>query len=136
MMTDSAHADPAADRLLILAGLFGAFAVAAGAYASHGLGAIRPARSVELWQMASHYQLIHAVVLVGIVLLRRALPHAARRLLAAGLAFAIGSILFPGALYALGWWGPSVMGAVAPLGGLAFIMGWLLLCSAALGRKT
>lgn len=135
MMTDSTQADSTADRLLLLAGLFGAFAVGAGAYASHGLGAIRPARSVELWQMASHYQLVHAVAIVATVLLRRLLPYAARRLLGAGLAFAIGSILFPGALYALGWWGPSVMGAVAPLGGLAFIMGWLLLGSAALGRK-
>ena len=135
MMTDSAHADTAADRLLMLAGLFGAFAVAAGAYASHGLGAIRPARSVELWQMASQYQLIHAVAIVGTVLLRRMLPDAPRRLLGAGLAFAIGAVLFPGALYALGWWGPSMMGAVAPLGGLAFILGWLLLGSAALGRK-
>ncbi|WP_200819866.1 MULTISPECIES: DUF423 domain-containing protein [unclassified Azospirillum] len=134
MMTDPAPQDARADRLLLLAGLFGAIAVAAGAYASHGLSAIRDARAVELWQMASHYQLIHAVAMVATVLLYRLMPHAGRRLLAAGLAFAIGSVLFPGALYALGWWGPSAMGAVAPLGGLSFIIGWLLVASAAFGR--
>lgn len=133
-MTETPSPDRQADRLLLLAGLFGAVAVTAGAYASHGLAAIRDARAVELWQMASHYQLIHAVAIAVTVLLRRALPAAAGRLLGAGLAFAIGSVLFPGALYGLGWWGPSALGAVAPVGGLAFIAGWLLLASAALGR--
>ena len=46
----------------------------------------------------------------------------------------VGSVLFPGALYALAFGGPRWMGAVAPIGGAAFIVGWLSLGLAALMR--
>ncbi|MFY8093645.1 MAG: DUF423 domain-containing protein [Niveispirillum sp.] len=119
-------ADPIAARLMLLAGLFGAVAVAAGAYASHGLGAARDAHAVDLWKTASQYQMVHALAILVLAPLRRALPAQGRWLAAAGLCFAIGCVLFPGALYALGWYGPSAMGAVAPVGGLSFMLGWLL----------
>lgn len=119
-------ADPVAARLMLLAGLFGAVAVAAGAFASHGLAAVRDAHAVDLWKTASQYQMVHAMAILVLAALRRALPGQARWLAASGLCFAIGCVLFPGALYALGWYGPSAMGAVAPIGGLAFILGWLL----------
>lgn len=122
----STNSDPVAARLMLLAGLFGAFAVSAGAYASHGLAAMRDAHAVELWGTASQYQMVHALALLVVALLRRLLPGQARLLAGSGLAFAIGCVLFPGALYALGWYGPSAMGAVAPVGGLCFILGWLL----------
>lgn len=121
-----APADPVGARLMLLAGLFGAVAVAAGAFASHGLAVVRDAHAVDLWKTASQYQMVHALAILALVPLRRALPGQGRWLAAAGLCFAIGCVLFPGALYALGWYGPSAMGAVAPLGGLCFILGWLL----------
>lgn len=123
--------DRATRPLLILAGLFGAVAVACGAYASHGLPAVRDARAVELWQTASQYQLAHAAALLGLVAWRR--HGGADRLTAlAGTAFALGCLLFPGALYLLGWFGPSALGVVAPVGGVSFILGWLLLSVAGL----
>ena len=122
--------DRTASFLLILAGLFGAMAVAAGAFASHGLTVLKGERAAELWGIASHYQMIHAAAIVAAVLLGR---QGARFAAPAGVAFALGCVLFPGALYALGWWGPSLMGAVAPLGGLSFMVGWA--CVAAAGIK-
>ncbi|HYE51272.1 MAG TPA: DUF423 domain-containing protein [Azospirillaceae bacterium] len=122
--------------LLALAGLFGALAVAAGAYASHRLAAVRGERAAELWATASQYQMVHALAIVGAVLLRERAGRGGGLLAAAGTAFAAGCVLFPGALYGLGWWGPSALGAVAPLGGLCFILGWLGLAAAAVaGRR-
>ena len=125
--------DPNARVLLLLAGLFGAMAVAAGAYASHGLAAVKDARAVGLWQTASQYQMVHALAIVAAVVLRRQAPGPGQVLLtAAGWLFAAGCLLFPGALYLLGWFGPSALGAVAPVGGLGFIAGWLCLAAAGL----
>jgi uncharacterized membrane protein YgdD (TMEM256/DUF423 family) len=120
------NADPVAGRLMLLAGLFGAVAVAAGAYASHGLAAVRDPHAVDLWKTASQYQMVHALAILVVAVARFPMPGAKGWLAASGLCFAIGGLLFPGALYALGWFGPSAMGAVAPVGGLAFIIGWLL----------
>lgn len=130
-MTRTDRTDRTSGILLLLAGLFGAVAVGAGAFASHGLEAVRGARAVELWGTASQYQMIHALAIVAAVVLRlRALDggrSGAGLSAAAGWLFALGCLLFPGALYLLGWQGPSIMGAVAPVGGLGFILGWLLL---------
>lgn len=124
--------DRHARLLLILAGLFGAMAVACGAYASHGLGPVRGERAVQLWGTASQYQMVHALGVLGTVALRGQARFSPGPLLAAGWLFALGCVLFPGALYLLGWFGPSLLGAVAPLGGLSFILGWLCVAAAAL----
>jgi len=119
---------------LLLAGLSGAMAVAAGAFAAHGLPPLRGDYTVTLWRTGSHYQMVHALALMLAVLLSRSQDGAGRLLMLSGGAFATGLVLFPGALYALGWWGPSWLGAVAPLGGGALILGWLLLALAGLRR--
>ncbi|MDE1148415.1 MAG: DUF423 domain-containing protein [Azospirillaceae bacterium] len=115
---------------LAVAGLIGAIAVAAGAYAVHGLALVRDAHAVGLWQTASQYQLMHMAAAVAATL-GGSLLH--RRLAAiAGWLFIIGAVLFGAALYGLGWWGPSALGAVAPVGGSSFILGWLVLAASAL----
>lgn len=124
--------DRSTRALLLAAGLFGAIAVGCGAYASHGLGPVKGQRAVELWTMASHYQMVHALAIAAIVALRRAAVRGP--LLPAGILFAVGCLLFPGALYLLGWFGPSALGMVAPVGGLSFIGGWLCLAAAGLVR--
>jgi len=113
--------------LLVLAALFGAMAVACGAYAAHGLAAVRDARAVTLWQTASLYQMVHALAILAVVALRRGMGRGRGSMALAGGLFALGCVLFPGALYLLGWYGPGALGAVAPLGGLSFILGWLML---------
>lgn len=117
---------------LVLAGLLGACAVGAGAYASHGLaravGEGEAARAVALWTTASHYQMVHAGMLVVSALLWERLDRDRLWVGLSGLFFAVGSLLFPGALYALGWWGCGPLAGVAPLGGISLILGWLMLC--------
>ncbi|MDG3440982.1 DUF423 domain-containing protein [Nitrospirillum amazonense] len=112
-----------------IAGIIGALAVAAGAYAVHGLAAVRDAHAVGLWQTASQYQLMHVAAAVATTLGGHLLHRSFATL--AGWLFLLGAVLFGGALYGLGWWGPSALGAVAPLGGFSFILGWLFLAAAA-----
>ncbi|MGC2856289.1 DUF423 domain-containing protein [Novispirillum sp. DQ9] len=123
---------------LVLAGINGAMAVAAGAYASHGLAEAGP--QAERWmQLASTYQLVHAVGLVALAAATpalRATGRAGARVLgvAAGLLFQAGIVMFCGALYglALDAWAVSGM---APAGGFAFIAGWLALSAAGITAR-
>lgn len=126
----------AAKGWIVVAALSGAISVIVGAFAAHGLDLSTEAgRKAREWlQTASHYQMIHALAIVGVVALARgALLNAPIALVAQWL-FLVGSVLFPGALYALAFGGPRWFGAVAPIGGAAFILGWLSLGLAALLR--
>ena len=115
---------------LVIAGLSGALAVIAGAFAAHGLEPMRGARAASLWQTASQYQLIHAVALLWIARL-----EPGRLALVGGGLFTLGTLLFCGALYGLGWWGPSALGVIAPIGGLSFTLGWATLAALGLQRR-
>jgi uncharacterized membrane protein YgdD (TMEM256/DUF423 family) len=112
---------------VVFAALAGAAAVALGAWAAHG--AAEPAKG---WlTTASTYQLIHALALLATALLRERLGGPVRHLAAAALAaFALGIVLFCGALVALSFgqgWGPWSWRGTAPAGGLALIAGWAAL---------
>jgi uncharacterized membrane protein YgdD (TMEM256/DUF423 family) len=118
--------------LLAVAGIFGATAVALGAWAAHGLEAAFGPRATALVETGVRYQLWHALAMVGAITLYRTVRHEPGRggviwLARAAQLFAAGVILFSGALYALAFGGPRWMGMVAPLGGLAMITGWLAL---------
>jgi uncharacterized membrane protein YgdD (TMEM256/DUF423 family) len=115
--------------LLLAAALLGAAGVALGAFGAHGLRARLDARALEVWETAVRYQLVHAVALLALALS----PHAAQ-LRTAGWLFAAGIALFSGSLYALALGGPRWLGPVTPLGGLAFLAGWLWIAKAALSR--
>lgn len=116
-----------ASRLpLLLAALSGALAVTAGAFGAHGASSDQ----AKTWlQTGGSYQLTHAVAALAAVLLARQGAPAA---LWAAWLFLFGAALFSGALYGLALGGPRLLGAVAPLGGLGLIAGWLLLAWAAL----
>ena len=126
----------AAKGWIIVAALSGAISVAVGAFAAHGLDLSTEAgRKAREWlQTGSQYQIIHALAIMGVVVLVRSATVNAPVALAAQWLFLVGSVLFPGALYALAFGGPRWMGAVAPIGGAAFILGWLSLGLAALMR--
>lgn len=117
-----------------LAGLLGAVAVAMGAYAAHGLAASFGAEAAERAALGAGYQLAHAAALflAGFAAPAMARP---RLMLTAGGFLAVGATIFPGALYALALGGPPAAGAVAPIGGSAMILGWLLLGAAGLGGR-
>ncbi len=121
--------DTRARGLLLAAALLGAAGVALGAFGAHGLRARLDARSLEIWETAVRYHLLHAVALLAL-----ALSPQAPALRGPGSLFVAGIALFSGSLYALALGGPRALGPVTPLGGLAFVAGWLWLAKAALAR--
>jgi uncharacterized membrane protein YgdD (TMEM256/DUF423 family) len=119
-----------ADVWLVLAGLNGAAAVIAGALGAH---ASAPAARA-LVETGSHYQLVHAAALVAVAALMR--TRGGWPLHASAVAFLFGCVLFGGGLY-LRATDYTALGFVVPLGGGAFIVGWLLLVVAGvLARAT
>jgi uncharacterized membrane protein YgdD (TMEM256/DUF423 family) len=124
----------AAKGWIVVAALSGAIAIAVGAFAAHGLDLSTEAgRKAREWlQTGSQYEMIHALAIVAVVALARSAAVNLPWALVAQCLFLVGSVLFPGALYALAFGGPRWFGAVAPVGGGAFILGWLALGLAAL----
>jgi uncharacterized membrane protein YgdD (TMEM256/DUF423 family) len=126
----------AAKGWIVVAALSGAIAIAFGAFAAHGLDLSTEAgRKAREWlQTGSQYEMIHALAIVGVVALARSAMLNAPVALVAQCLFLTGSVLFPGALYMLAFGGPRWFGAIAPIGGTAFILGWLTLGLAALTK--
>ena len=122
---------------IVVAALSGAVSVMAGAFGAHGIDASTAAgaRAREWLQTGSHYEIAHALAILAVAALTRRAGLKEGLATAAQILFLAGSVLFPGALYALALGGPRWLGAVAPIGGLAFILGWLALALAALGRR-
>ncbi|PWJ58541.1 uncharacterized membrane protein YgdD (TMEM256/DUF423 family) [Dyadobacter jejuensis] len=114
-------------------GLVGALAVALGAFGAHALKAMLEASGrSETFETAVKYQFYHAIALVLIgLLLQRSGPDAAKLLGWSGNAFMIGVVIFSGSLYAICFTGITKFGAIAPIGGLLLIAGWILLLLAA-----
>jgi len=115
--------------LIFLAGISGLLAVAMGAFGAHALRGTLSADSLALYQTGALYHLVHAVALFGAALLAR---DAASDKLAswAGYAFFAGTVFFSGSLYLLAVTGQKWLGAVTPLGGTLFLIGWALVAIA------
>ena len=104
-------------------------AVALGAFGAHGLKERLSEESLAIYHTGVEYHFLHAL---GIILLGAVQPRLRpRRLRAAGIAFLLGIAIFSGSLYLLAFTGISWLGAITPIGGVSFLVGWLLL---ALGR--
>ena len=118
------------DRTWIVIGaLLAAAAVAAGAFGAHGLKERLSADDFDTYQTAARYHMFHALGLLFV-------GYAAQRfggglVTATGWLFVAGIIAFSGALYLLALSGVKVLGVVAPIGGAAFIAGWICLAVAA-----
>nr|WP_263858301.1 DUF423 domain-containing protein [Waterburya agarophytonicola] len=112
----------------------GGISVILGAFASHALKDRLSDRALEIWETGTKYQMYHALalILVALLLERMAVGSTSLFLVIAGSAFIVGIILFSGSLYALSLSGIKILGAVTPLGGVAFITGWICLAIAAL----
>ena len=105
-----------------LVGAAGASAVLLGAFGAHALRGVLDAGGRELWRTASQYHFWHALALAIACL---GPPGRARRIALS--AFTVGIVVFCGSLYALALGAPRWCGAITPLGGLAFIVGWIAL---------
>jgi uncharacterized membrane protein YgdD (TMEM256/DUF423 family) len=109
---------------IALGALNAAVAVGAGAFAAHGLRERLDARALEVFETGARYQMYHAF---AIVLAGLAASSLGRGAATAGWIFQAGIVLFSGSLYVLALTGIKGLGAITPLGGLAFIAGWLWL---------
>jgi uncharacterized membrane protein YgdD (TMEM256/DUF423 family) len=112
----------------LLGALGGASAVALGAFAAHGLKTRVDANALAVFHTAVTYQFFHSIALCVIALW---MDHAVRvaplpnSWNVAAVAFMIGIVVFSGTLYGLALGGPRWLGAITPIGGVAFIVGWL-----------
>ena len=113
-------------RLFFILGSVSAFiGVGAGAFAAHALKARLAPDLLAVFDTGSRYQLIHALGLLAVAWTCDRWPGSSARL--AGWAFVAGTVLFSGSLYALALSGVRGLGAITPIGGLAFLAGWALL---------
>lgn len=113
----------------VLGALLGALGVAAGAFGAHALKQRLSPEMLAVFETGVRYQLVHALALL--VVAWAAAHWSGPWTFAAGWLFAAGVLLFSGSLYALALTGVRWIGAVTPLGGLAFIAGWLCMAWAA-----
>jgi uncharacterized membrane protein YgdD (TMEM256/DUF423 family) len=116
---------------LAIAAIFGGLSVAAGAFATHALKERLSERSLEIFETAARYQMYHALALLLVALLLMQEKISQPTLVAAGWSFIIGILFFSGSLYVLSLTNIKLLGAIAPLGGAAFIVGWLAIAIAA-----
>ena len=121
------------DRLFFALGSASALvAVGAGAFGAHGLRARLAPDLLAVFETAARYQMYHAFALMAVAwaATRWPGPWPAR----AGWLFLVGTLLFSGSLYALALTGVRWLGAITPLGGAAFLAGWVCLLLGALRR--
>ena len=115
------------DRIFFALGaLSGGLAVALGAFGAHGLKARLAADLLATFETGVRYQMYHALALLAVAW---AVTHWGGSPLpvAAGWLFVAGTLLFSFSLYALALTGVRWLGAITPLGGVAFVAGWLCL---------
>jgi len=110
---------------LILAGVSGFVVVALGAFGAHGLRDVFDAYSRSIWEKAVLYQMFHTLALLGTAILQKQFSQI--NLGPACWGFVAGIIIFSGSLYLLAVTNVRWLGAITPLGGLAFLFGWLWL---------
>jgi uncharacterized membrane protein YgdD (TMEM256/DUF423 family) len=107
------------NKALLAAGAInGGIAVAAGAFAAHGLRERIEPRALEIFETAARYQMYHALAMILCAVI------ATRGARNAGWIFQAGIVVFSGSLYALALTDVKMLGAITPLGGVAFLAGW------------
>lgn len=114
------------DRFFFVSGAIAAFiAVALGAFGAHSLRTRLTPEMLNIFEVGVRYQMYHAFGLIVVAWAKTRWPEA--NLNAAGWAFIVGIIIFSGSLYLLSITDTRWLGAITPLGGLAFLAGWAIL---------
>ena len=108
---------------IVLSGVFAAIAVVAGAFGEHMLKERLAEAKLSMWKTAVEYQIYHslALLLVGV----RLRSSTCRTWQTAGWSFVAGIVLFSGGLFLCASGGPMFFMGVVPIGGTAFIIGWI-----------
>lgn len=115
-----------ARHFLVIAALSGFLAVALGAFGAHGLKDKLAPDLMAVYQTAVQYHFYHTLVLLAVAMLLLRYPQQGALVASGGLLVA-GLLLFSGSLYVLALSGVRWLGAITPLGGVAFLLAWLLL---------
>jgi uncharacterized membrane protein YgdD (TMEM256/DUF423 family) len=115
---------------LIVAGVNGFLAVAAGAFGAHFLKERLqlPVEKLNVFEIGARYHMYHALALLAVAWLSASGASTAAH--AAGWCFLAGTVLFSGSLYALALTGSRPVAMITPVGGLLFLVGWALLIAA------
>ena len=111
--------------LIVLAGVFGFLGVAYGAFGAHALREKLNLRDMAIYQTAVQYQFWHALAILAAAWVTSV--SAGRLAPIAGISFAVGVVIFSGSLYALVLTQQRWLGAITPIGGVAFLVGWACL---------
>lgn len=118
-----------ASAFVVVSALAGASGVGLGAFGAHGLRDRTGPELLAIWDTASRYHLVHALAILGAAWAVDRWPGAWAA--ASGWLFLGGIVVFSGSLYALVVTGQRWLGAITPIGGVSFILGWLALAVAA-----
>ena len=110
------------------AALVGLLSVAFGAFAAHGMSDLK---AIEWLKTASQYAAVHALAILAVAGLARG---GFRPVRGTSLAFLVGVLVFSGSLVAMAFGAPRWFGAITPIGGVAFMVGWVLVMVGAVRR--
>ncbi len=114
-------------QTLITASICGGLAVAIGAFGAHTLKPMLIAAGrLDTYELAVRYQYYHTFALITVGVLMNQFPSS--KLTYAAIFFIAGILIFCGSLYVLCFTGLGILGAVTPIGGVLFILGWVFLC--------
>jgi len=108
--------------ILTIAAIFGFLAVALGAFGAHALKEALSAYGQTIWEKAVLYQMFHTLAIFLLMALKDSIQPGRLELI--GWLFIAGILLFSGSLYLLAFTQKSWLGAITPLGGIAFLAGW------------
>jgi uncharacterized membrane protein YgdD (TMEM256/DUF423 family) len=109
----------------VLGSLFAGLGVAAGAFGAHTL--TLPSESLKIFETAVRYQMYHAFALFALAWAITTWPGSIKSFTVSGWLFTAGILFFSVSLYALALTKLTWLGAISPIGGVAFVLGWLLL---------
>ena len=117
--------------LLIIAGISGLLAVGLGAFGAHALKTILSEPMQAVYRTAVDYQFVHTLAIIACAILALQFP-AISQWQWAGIAFIVGIVIFSSSLYVLAITEIKILGAITPIGGVCFLIGWLLFITAAI----
>ncbi|WP_166241915.1 DUF423 domain-containing protein [Paenibacillus turpanensis] len=119
-------------KLFLLWGSINMFlGVALGAFGAHGLKERISERMLANWNTGVHYHMVHALGLILLAVLVDKLQATESLVGWSGKLLLAGIVLFSGSLYVMALTNQTKLGAITPLGGVAFLAGWVLLAVAA-----
>jgi uncharacterized membrane protein YgdD (TMEM256/DUF423 family) len=111
-------------KIIITASVMGALAVVLGAFGAHALkGVLEASGRTDVYKTAVSYHFYHTLALLAVGILMNQFPSAKLRY--ASIFFLMGIIFFSGSLYVLCFTGIGILGAITPVGGMLFILGWV-----------